>query len=114
MKIVSTLTAAALALGLALATDAPARAGDGYAYSHCGYFVFAGAYRSYGNAQRQANRWSGQVYNLDESDSPNAGRGLYVVTLGDWSSRTRARSIALNARHNGVEGAYAAYRCFYR
>lgn len=111
MKIVSALASAALALGLTAATDTPARAGDGYGY--CAHFVFAGAYRSYGNAQRQANRWSGRIHDLDRSDSPNAGRGLFVVTLGDWSSRSRARSVAWNARNNGVEGAYAAYRCFY-
>ena len=111
MKILSTLTAAALALGLSATTGAPARAGDGY--GDCGYFVFAGAYQNYRNAARQADRWSGTIHDLDRSDSPNAGRGFYVVTLGQWHSKRRAKSVAWNARHNGVDGAYAAYRCFY-
>ena len=102
--------AAALALGtLTAATlaSAPAQA------STCGWFAFAGAFQNYGNAQRQANRLGGGIWNVDNSDSPNAGRGFWAVGTYHAGSKRRARESRNYFRRNGVPSAYIGQRCFY-
>ncbi|MEE9313724.1 MAG: hypothetical protein V3V02_03665 [Rhizobiaceae bacterium] len=78
----------------------------------CGYYAFAGAFHSYRSAKRRANRVGGQVFNLDDSDSPNAGTGLWVVGAGPgprrWANQRKRRF-----RRNGVRDAYIASRCMY-
>lgn len=78
----------------------------------CGWYAFAGAYKSRRAAQRQARRLNGIVFDVDASDSPNAGQGWYAVGFGptDWA---QADTIKRNYRADGVRGAYAARRCFY-
>lgn len=98
---------AATILGASLVATTPTFAADS-----CGYFAFAGAFSTYNRAQRQANRVGGNVWSLDHSNSPNAGRGLWVVARGPGSS-SRARSWARTYRNRGVGGAYVANRCFY-
>lgn len=105
-----------LALGLAVATVlVGASAGTVVAQDElCGYFAFAGAYSSERAARREARRLDIDYYNLDESDSPNAGEGLFVVASGpfDRASQARREARRLN-REPGVDGAYAGDRCFF-
>lgn len=105
------IPALALALGAVaapIATSSQAQAADS-----CGYYAFAGAFSTYRRAERRANRVGGNVWGLDASDSPNAGRGLWVVAKGPTSSRGRANRWRWQYRDRGVRGAYVAYRCFY-
>lgn len=83
-----------------------------YAANSCGYFAFAGAYKSLRSAQRQANRVGGSAWGLDSSNSPNAGKGLWVVARGP-GSRAAANRWRNQYRQRGVSGAYVANRCFY-
>lgn len=78
----------------------------------CGWYAFAGAYQSYGRAQRQANRVGGYVVNVDNSNSPNAGRGFFAVAAGP-TSRSGANNARRRFQRNGVGSAYVANRCFY-
>ena len=84
----------------------------GAAQAGCGWYAFAGAFKSYRSAQRQANRLGGAVLDVDASNSPNAGRGFYAVGFGptNWA---QADSVKRNYRASGVRGAYVAKRCFY-
>ncbi|MDD9909002.1 MAG: hypothetical protein OXR62_04845 [Ahrensia sp.] len=78
----------------------------------CGYFAFAGAYSTFNRADRQASRVGGAAWGLDSSNSPNAGKGLWVVAKGP-GSRTQANNWRRQYRNKGVKGAYVAKRCFY-
>ena len=78
----------------------------------CGWYAFAGAFQSYRSAQRQANRVGGYVLDIDNSDSPNAGRGMYAVAAGP-TSRSGANAQRRRFQRNGVGSAYVANRCFY-
>ena len=110
MKITSTIAAIAVALSLGAGVAIPkAHASDG---SDCGYFVFVGAFKSYSSAARKARRVGGEVYDLDYSDSPSAGRGFYAVTVGSSGSRRTAEKMARGARYDGDRDAYVAFRCF--
>lgn len=99
-----TLVSAALLAGATFSTAASAQG--------CGWYAFAGAYQSYGRAQRQANRVGGYVVNVDNSNSPNAGRGFYAVASGP-TSRSGANGARRRFQRNGVGSAYVANRCFY-
>ena len=98
------ILSAALAAGSLFSTAASAQG--------CGWYAFAGAYQSYGRAQRQANRVGGYVVNVDNSNSPNAGRGFFAVAAGP-TSRSGANSARRRFQRNGVGSAYVANRCFY-
>ena len=76
----------------------------------CGFYAFAGAFHSRWSAERRANRVGGQVYDLDESDSPNAGRGLWVVGAGP-GSKSWAHQRKRRFNRHGVYDAYIAWRC---
>lgn len=78
----------------------------------CGDYAFAGAFSNRSLAVRQASRHGGQVYDLDQSDSANAGRGLWVVARAASSPR-QAAAFARQYRQQGVRGAYSGFRCFY-
>ncbi len=104
--IASTLLAASLGAAGAL-TSTPATAGS----QVCGYWAFGGAFQVRRNAIRRARRVRAHVFDLDRSDSPNAGKGYWVVTQGP-DSRSWARRKARKWRRMGVPGAYAARRCF--
>ena len=86
----------------------PVRASDGV----CGFYAFAGAFSTRRAAQRQANRVGGQVFDLDASDSPNAGKGLWVVGAGP-GSKYWANQRKRDFRRNGARSAYVASRCMY-
>ena len=101
------LLPAAIALAaLSFGAAAPASAADS-----CGYFAFAGAYNSFGQANRRANRIGGAAWGLDSSNSPNAGKGLWVVAKGP-GSRRQAKRWQRQYRNQGVKS-YVANRCFY-
>lgn len=100
-------TAAAALMFTAIAQIPSASAGD----QICGTWAFGGAFQNYNNAIRQANKIGANVLDLDRSNSPNAGKGYWVVAKGPYS-RSYARSVARNWRSWGVRGAYAANRCF--
>ncbi len=78
----------------------------------CGYFAFAGAFRTSEAASRRANEYGGSVFGLDSSDSPNAGHGLWVVARGPgiYAQATRWKN---EYRALGIGDAYVANRCFY-
>jgi hypothetical protein len=80
----------------------------------CGWFAFAGAYSSKSAARREARKIDLEYYDLDESDSPNAGEGFWVVAAGPYDTAREARREArrLN-REEDVDGAYAKELCFY-
>ena len=102
-----TLFAATIIVSGAASTMAPpARAADS-----CGWFAFGGAFKSLGQAQRRADRIGGAAFGLDASDSPNAGKGLWVVAYGA-TSRGEARRQSNRWRARGIK-AYVARRCFY-
>ncbi|MEM9732666.1 MAG: hypothetical protein AAF903_04155 [Pseudomonadota bacterium] len=100
--------AAMTAAFLNTTTPAPVEASEG----NCGFYAFAGAYQSRRNADRQARRVGGQVYDLDQSDSPNAGKGFWVVGIGPgprgWANQRRREF-----RSRGARGAYVAARCIW-
>ena len=80
----------------------------------CGWFAFAGAYSSRSVARREARALDLDFYDLDESDSPNAGEGLWVVAAGPYTSSRAARREARRLeREEDIDGAYASRRCFY-
>lgn len=80
----------------------------------CGWFAFAGAYSSRSAARREARRLDMDFYDLDESDSPNAGEGFWVVASGPYDRARQARREARRlAREEGVDGAYAKEICFF-
>ena len=78
----------------------------------CGHYAFAGAFSTRNAARKQARRVGGQVFDLDASDSPNAGKGLWVVGTGP-GPRSWASKQARKFRDRGVRGAYVAARCMY-
>jgi hypothetical protein len=80
----------------------------------CGYFAMAGAYQSERSARREAKRLDIDYYDLDESDSDNAGEGYFVVASGPYDRESQARREArrLN-REPDVDGAYAKQICFF-
>ena len=78
----------------------------------CGWYAFAGAFKSYRSAQQRANRVGGRVFDVDASNSPNAGQGWYAVGFGP-TNRASANSVRRDYRASGVRGAYVANRCSY-
>jgi hypothetical protein len=50
----------------------------------CGFFAMAGAFQSERSARREAKRLDIDYYDLDESDSENAGAGYFVVASGPY------------------------------
>ena len=103
------LIAVASALVLSTGHTVPAAASDG---GDCGWYAFAGAFQNRGNARRRANRVGGEVRDLDSSDSPNAGKGFWVVAYPAVDRRDALRAVRRYKR-NGVSGAYAKTLCFY-
>lgn len=94
--------------GAVFSSAQTAQASDG----NCGWWAFAGAFQSRSAARRQANRVGGQVYDLDQSDSPNAGKGFWVVAHGP-GGRNWANQKKRQFRNRGVGGAYIASRCIW-
>lgn len=107
MPTLKTIIAAAIA-ATTLTNAAPALAGDAI----CGTYVFAGAYQVKSNAHRQANHVGGTVLDLDRSNSPNAGKGYWVVAQGPLKPYA-ARQVRNQWQNWGVHDAYTAKRCFY-
>jgi hypothetical protein len=101
-------------LGLAVTASMTAAPTVVVAEDVCGWFAFAGAYSSRSVARREARNLDLDFYDLDESDSPNAGEGLWVVAAGPYDSGRAARREARRLeREEYVDGAYAGRRCFY-
>lgn len=88
-------------------TTIPANAGS----QVCGNYVLGGAFQSKRNAHKLANKIDGFVWDLDGSDSPNAGKGFWVVADGPFSI-SRAKRMVRNWKRNGAGGAYYKYMCF--
>ena len=82
------------------------------AASGCGYYALGGAFKNLNSAYNRAGDIDASVYDLDNSNSPNAGKGFYVVALGPVS-RGRANQYKREFRSNGVRGAYIKRMCFY-
>jgi len=101
-----TLTIAAV-LAAVMTGGSSANAADS-----CGYFAFAGAFNSFNKADRKASRIGGNAWGLDSSDSPNAGKGLWVVAKGP-GSKPQANQWRHEYVRNGVRDAYVARRCFF-
>lgn len=99
---------AAIAIFTAFALGSP----SAVAAESCGYFAFAGAFGSFDKADRRAARVGGQAWGLDSSDSPNAGKGLWVVARGP-GSRSQATRWRRQYVRDGIHGAYVARRCFF-
>ena len=78
----------------------------------CGWFAFAAATKSYNSAQNQANRFGGNVWSVDHSNSPNAGKGFWTVAMGP-GSKSQANNWKRTYRARGAKGAYIGNRCFY-
>ncbi len=78
----------------------------------CGYFAFAGAFGTFNKADRKAAQIGGNAWGLDSSDSPNAGKGLWVVAKGP-GSRPQANQWRREYVRRGVRDAYVSRRCFF-
>ncbi len=78
----------------------------------CGFWAFAGAFQNYNNAQRRQRQVGGSIWDLDSSDSPNAGKGFFVIAEGP-GSRAQANRWKRQFRNNGARSAYVARRCLY-
>lgn len=78
----------------------------------CGWWAFAGAFKNRGSARSRARKVGGQVLDLDDSDSPNAGKGFWVVAYAATNRRDAQRAVRRYKRR-GVSGAYAKTLCFY-
>ncbi len=106
-KVIGKMVGAAAVLAVALAADvSPAEA------SGCGWYAIGGAFKSRNSAYNQAGNLDASVYDLDDSDSPNAGKGFYVVALGPVR-RSQANRYRQEFRQNGVASAYVKKMCFY-
>ena len=107
MTMMGKMIGAAAVLAVVIAADAsPANA------SGCGWYAIGGAFKSRNSAYNQAGDLDASVFDLDESDSPNAGRGFYVVALGPVR-RSQANEYRRQFRQNGVKSAYVKNMCFY-
>ncbi|WP_167591866.1 SPOR domain-containing protein [Jiella endophytica] len=80
--------------------------------SGCGWYAIGGAFKSRNSAYNQAGNLDASVYDLDDSDSPNAGKGFYVVALGPVR-KSQANRYRQEFRQNGVSSAYVKKMCFY-
>lgn len=98
---------AAAALAAVMAADVTAAHASG-----CGWYAIGGAFQSRNSAYNQAGDLDASVYDLDDSDSPNAGKGFYVVALGPVR-RSQANEYRRQFRQNGVRSAYVKKMCFY-
>ena len=86
------------------------RASDGGGDS-CGWFAFAGSFQNARLARRQANRLSAWTWDVDASNSANAGEGWWAVGVGP-TSRAQAKRERRRLQRRGVNS-YVAKRCFY-
>jgi len=98
---------APMVFAASMLTASPASAADS-----CGFFAFAGAFKSFEAANQRADEIGGSAWGLDSSNSPNAGKGFWVVAKGP-GSRSEAKGWRDQYRSFGVSGAYVANRCFY-
>ena len=96
---------------LAAAATLSISAGSAQA-SGCGYYALGGAFHNLNSAYNRAGNIDASVYDLDRSNSPNAGKGYYAVALGPVS-RWRAKDYRRQFKRNGVRGAYVKRMCFY-
>ncbi len=80
--------------------------------SGCGWYALGGAFQNLNSAYNRAGNLDASVFDLDQSNSPNAGKGYYAVALGPVSKR-QARGYRSEFRSNGVRGAYIKKMCFY-
>ena len=100
------IVAAAVLAGIVTADMSTAHA------SGCGWYAIGGAFKSRNSAYNQAGDLDASVYDLDDSDSPNAGKGFYVVALGPVR-RSQANEYRRQFRRGGVRSAYVKKMCFY-
>ena len=98
----------ASAMTVAFTPIPAAQASDGV----CGWYAFAMATKNRRAANKAARKYGGQVYDVDESDSPNAGQGWWTVARGPGSKRW-ANQRRNEYRSRGASGAYVASRCMY-
>ncbi|MBO0903188.1 SPOR domain-containing protein [Jiella sonneratiae] len=80
--------------------------------SGCGWYAIGGAFQSRNAAYNHAGDLDASVYNLDDSNSPNAGKGFYAVAIGPVSKR-QANQYRRQFQSNGVKSAYVKNMCFY-
>ena len=107
---IRTFFAAALVAGAFTAGSATLAPDTAHAQG-CGWYAFAGATRSFAGARRLANQRGGRVLSIDNSNSPNAGRGMWTIGIGPTS-----RSAAASARNRYQSRGYSSYiknMCFY-
>lgn len=78
----------------------------------CGWYALGGAFQNLNLAYNHAGDLDASVYDLDQSNSPNAGKGYYAVAL-KGGSKWRAREYRNEFRRNGVRSAYIKNMCFY-
>ena len=107
---IRTFFAAALVAGAFTAGSATLAPDTAHAQG-CGWYAFAGATKSFNGARRLANRRGGGVFNIGNSNSPNAWKGGWAIGVGPTS-----RSGAIAARNRYQRRGYSSYigqRCFY-
>ncbi|MEL6946928.1 MAG: SPOR domain-containing protein [Pseudomonadota bacterium] len=102
---------AVLIFGAAFTTTSAVTSTPAEAASSCGWFAFAGAYKSRSTAQRRANRLGGFAWSVDASNSPNAGQGWWAVGTGP-GTRSQANRWKRQYQNRGASS-YVANRCFY-
>lgn len=98
---------AAGVLAVSVGALQPAKAADS-----CGWYAFAMATKSINSARSAANRFGGNVWDVDASNSANAGQGWYTVAKGP-GSKSSARRWRNQYRARGARKAYIGNRCFY-
>ncbi|MEO0619380.1 MAG: hypothetical protein AAFZ01_08860 [Pseudomonadota bacterium] len=77
---------------------------------YCDWFAIATCHKSYGAAQRSANRYGARVVNTNNVD--NFRNGWYCTVRGP-SSKAAARSNRRSFRRSGAKTAYIKEGCNY-
>ncbi|MEL7542258.1 MAG: hypothetical protein AAGJ70_00625 [Pseudomonadota bacterium] len=77
---------------------------------YCDWFAIATCHRSYGAAQKSANRYGARVVNTNNVD--NFRNGWYCTVRGP-SSKAAARSNRRSFRRSGAKTAYIKEGCNY-
>jgi len=101
------LAATALLVSALGTMTVPASAGS----QVCGNYVIGLASKNWNTANKIAKKVGGFVWDLDLSNSPNAGKGFWVVADGPFSV-SRAKRMVREWKNNGASGAYRKNMCF--
>lgn len=106
-QLIKTIAATALLVGTLGAMTIPASAGS----QVCGNYVIGGASKNWNTANKIAKKVGGNVWDLDKSNSPNAGKGFWVVADGPFIS-SEAKKRVRRWKKKGAKGAYRKNMCF--